>query len=141
MRPEFFHRFSRQTRTILAAGAVAFAGLGGAQAEPMHGIAMYGEPALPADFTHLPQANPGAPKGGRIVFAESGSFDSLNPVIRKGRAPWQLPYMIFETLMGRSYDDPSRFTGYWPRASRPRRTAPGWSSPCARRPAFPTAAR
>ena len=71
---------------------------------------MYGDPALPADFTHLPQTNPEAPKGGRIVFAESGSFDSLNPVIRKGRAPWQLPYMLFETLMGRSYDEP--FTLY-----------------------------
>ena len=71
---------------------------------------MYGDPALPADFTHLPQTNPDAPKGGRIVFAESGSFDSLHSVIRKGRAPWQLPYMLFETLMGRSYDEP--FTLY-----------------------------
>ena len=71
---------------------------------------MYGDPALPADFTHLPQTNPDAPKGGRIVYAESGSFDSLHPVIRKGRAPWQLRYMLFETLMGRSYDEP--FTLY-----------------------------
>ena len=76
----------------------------------MHGIAMYGEPALPADFTHLPQTNPDAPKGGRIVFAESGSYDSLNPVIRKGRPPWQLRFMLFESLMGRSYDEP--FTLY-----------------------------
>ncbi len=72
---------------------------------------MYGAPALPADFTHLPQANPDAPKGGRIVFAESGSFDSLHPVIRKGNAPWQLQYMLFETLMGRSYDEPFSLYG------------------------------
>ncbi len=71
---------------------------------------MYGTPALPADFSHLPQVNPQAPKGGRIVFAESGGYDSLNPVIRKGNAPWQLRYMLFETLMGRSYDEP--FTLY-----------------------------
>jgi len=71
---------------------------------------MYGAPALLSDFTHLPQVNPDAPKGGRIVFAESGSFDSLQPVIRKGRAPWQLRFMLFETLMGRSYDEP--FTLY-----------------------------
>ncbi|WP_288928354.1 extracellular solute-binding protein [uncultured Maritimibacter sp.] len=79
-------------------------------AEPKHGIAMYGEPALPADFKHLPQANPDAPKGGEIVFAESGSFDSLHPVITKGNPPWQLRYMIFESLLGRSYDEP--FTLY-----------------------------
>ena len=79
-------------------------------AEPKHGIAMYGEPALPADFKHLPQANPDAPKGGEIVFAESGSFDSLHPVITKGNPPWQLRYMIFESLLGRSYEEP--FTLY-----------------------------
>ena len=48
---------------------------------------MYGEPALPPDFVSLPYANPEAPKGGRIVFGESGSFDSLNPFIVKGNAP------------------------------------------------------
>ncbi|MAM60516.1 extracellular solute-binding protein [Maritimibacter sp. UBA3975] len=83
---------------------------GAAGAEPMHGIAMYGDPALPPDFTHLPQANPDAPKGGEIVFAESGTFDSLHPVITKGSPPWQLRYMIFESLLGRSYDEP--FTLY-----------------------------
>ena len=82
----------------------------GATAEPGHGIAMYGEPALPPDFVSLPYANPDAPKGGRIVFAESGGFDSLNPLIHKGRAPWMLRYVLFETLMGRSYDEP--FTLY-----------------------------
>jgi len=79
-------------------------------AQPGHGIAMYGDPALPPDFVSLPYANPDAPKGGRITFAESGSFDSLQPVIRKGRAPWQLRFMLFETLLGRSYDEP--FTLY-----------------------------
>ncbi len=100
----FFSKIGRLAfvATLVLAGA--------AQGEPRHGIAMYGEPALPADFTHLPQANPDAPKGGRITFAESGSFDSLQPVIRKGRAPWQLRFMLFESLMGRSYDEP--FTLY-----------------------------
>ncbi len=81
-----------------------------AQAEPMHGIAMYGEPALPADFDHLPQANPDAPKGGRLVSAESGTFDSINPLITKGTPPWQLRHLLFESLLGRSYDEP--FTLY-----------------------------
>ncbi|MDZ4136548.1 MAG: extracellular solute-binding protein, partial [Paracoccaceae bacterium] len=78
--------------------------------EPRHGIAMYGDPALPPDFVSLPQVNPDAPKGGRIVFGESGGFDSLNPFILKGRAPFGLSGLTVETLMGRSYDEP--FTLY-----------------------------
>lgn len=79
-------------------------------AEPRHGIAMYGEPALPPDFVSLPYANPEAPAGGRIVFGESGGFDSLNPFIVKGSAPAGLSLLTVETLMGRSYDEP--FTLY-----------------------------
>ena len=60
----------------------------GALAEGKHGLAMYGEPALPPDFVSLPYANPDAPKGGTVVFGETGSFDSLNPHIRKGRVPY-----------------------------------------------------
>lgn len=71
---------------------------------------MYGEPALPADFSALPYANPLAPKGGRIVTGEVGGFDSLNPFILKGRAPFQLSPLTVETLMARSIDEP--FTLY-----------------------------
>ena len=79
-------------------------------AEPQHGIAMYGEPALPPDFSSLPYANPDAPMGGQIVQGEVGNFDSLNPHILKGRVPWQLRFLAHESLMGRSYDEP--FTLY-----------------------------
>lgn len=96
---------------FFAALAVAVGLSGGAAgAEPRHGIAMYGEPALPPDFVSLPYANPDAPKGGRIVQGEVGSFDSLNPHILKGRVPWQLRFLAHESLMGRSYDEP--FTLY-----------------------------
>ncbi|WP_223162985.1 extracellular solute-binding protein [Roseivivax sediminis] len=71
---------------------------------------MYGEPALPPDFVALPYVNPDAPKGGRIVVGEVGSFDSLNPHILKGVVPWQLRFLGYESLMGRSYDEP--FTLY-----------------------------
>ncbi len=81
-----------------------------ASAQPMHGIAMYGDPALPPDFEHLPHVNPDAPSGGRIVQGEVGSFDSLNPHILRGRTPWQLQYLVYESLMGRSWDEP--FTLY-----------------------------
>jgi peptide/nickel transport system substrate-binding protein len=87
---------------ILAAGA--------AQAESSHGIAMYGDPALPPDFVSLPYANADAPKGGTIALGEGGSFDSLNPFILKGSVPWQLRFLGYESLMGRSWDEP--FTLY-----------------------------
>lgn len=81
-----------------------------AAAEPQHGIAMYGEPALPPDFVSLPYVNPDAPKGGKLVLGESGGFDSLNPFIVKGQSPGQLSALTVETLMGRSLDEP--FTLY-----------------------------
>lgn len=71
---------------------------------------MYGDPALPPDFVSLPYANPDAPKGGRIVFGNTGGFDSLNPFIQKGTAPWQQRFWSYESLMGRSWDEP--FTLY-----------------------------
>jgi peptide/nickel transport system substrate-binding protein len=74
-------------------------------AEPKHGIAMYGDPALPQDFVSLPYANPDAPKGGKITLGEIGRFDSLNPLIQKGNAPWQLRFLGYETLMGRNWGE------------------------------------
>ncbi len=96
-------------RLALAAALLAAAGSG--HAAPRHGIAMYGAPALPPDFVSLPYANPDAPKGGRIVQGEVGSFDSLNPHILKGRVPWQLRFLAHESLMGRSYDEPFSLYG------------------------------
>jgi len=79
-------------------------------AEPRYAISMYGDPALPPDFVSLPYANPNAPQGGSVTLGEVGGFDSLNPHILKGRAPWQLRFWANETLMGRSWDEP--FTLY-----------------------------
>ena len=78
--------------------------------EPSYGIAMYGDPALPPDFVSLPYANPDAPKGGTVTTGNVGGFDSLNPFILKGSPPWQLRYIGYESLMGRSWDEP--FTIY-----------------------------
>lgn len=100
---------ARAITRITAAWVILFQGF--ASAEPSHGIAMYGTPALPPDFTHLPYANPDAPTGGRIVAGEVGSFDSLNPHILKGRVPWQLRFLAYESLMGRSYDEPFSLYG------------------------------
>lgn len=79
-------------------------------AEARHGIAMYGDPALPSDFTSLPQVNPDAPKGGTIVMGESGGFDNLNPFVTMGRPAAGITPLVVESLMGRNYDEP--FTLY-----------------------------
>ncbi|MFY0310814.1 extracellular solute-binding protein [Leisingera sp. D0M16] len=71
---------------------------------------MYGDPALPPDFVSLPYANPDAPKGGKVVFGNTGGFDSLNPFTLKGTSPWQLRFWSYESLMGRSWNEP--FTLY-----------------------------
>ena len=72
---------------------------------------MYGDPALPPDFVSLPYANPDAPQGGAIVLGNTGGFDSLNPFVRKGTSPWQLPFFTHESLMGRSWDEPFALYG------------------------------
>ncbi len=103
------HIFFAYLRRMMA--GVLFAALAlPALAGPQHAIAMYGDPALPPDFVSLPYVNPDAPKGGRMVFAEPGGFDSLNPHILKGNAPYILGAQVFESLMGRSWDEP--FTLY-----------------------------
>ena len=79
-------------------------------AEPSHALAMYGEPALPQTLESLPYADPQAPKGGTIRFAEPGGFDSLKPWVLKGNAAWGVGVHVAEPLMLRSIDEP--FTLY-----------------------------
>src|SRR6056297_262830 len=105
MRTIFFAR-----RLFAAAATSLLVVAGPVLAEPQHGIAMYGAPALPPDFVSLPYANPDALKGGRIVTGNVGSFDSLNPFTLRGSPPWQLRFLTHESLMGRSWDEP--FTLY-----------------------------
>src|ERR1700677_1335040 len=72
---------------------------------PTHAIAMHGEPALPPDFSHLPYADPDAPKGGRLNLAYLGAFDRLNPYNIKAFSTAQgLNGNVYQTLMARSAD-------------------------------------
>lgn len=78
-----------------------------ARAEDMlHAIGMHAAPQLPADFPHLPYANPKAPKGGRITLGALGSFDSLNPYIIRGVTPPHMRELVFESLLARNHDEP-----------------------------------
>ncbi|WP_454849412.1 extracellular solute-binding protein [Rhizobium binxianense] len=88
-----------------------------AMAQPLHGIAMHGKPALPPDYKHFSYVNPDVKKGGRITYGVVGTFDSLNPFILKSmrttaRGMWDPEYgnLVYEPLMQRSRDEP--FTLY-----------------------------
>jgi peptide/nickel transport system substrate-binding protein len=103
-------RVAARTGFALACSIFLAAGASRVSAAESYAIAMHGNPALPADFTHMPYANPDAPKGGRLVWGLSGTFDSLNPLIVKGLALQQIRGFVVESLMARGYDEP--FTLY-----------------------------
>ncbi|AJY48282.1 extracellular solute-binding protein [Martelella endophytica] len=99
--------------TLFAAAALA----GAASAEPLYGIAMHGDPALPPDYSHFSYVNPDVKKGGEITYGVVGSFDALNPFVLKGmrssaRGTWEeeIGHLVYEPLMQRSRDEP--FTLY-----------------------------
>ncbi|MFB9950856.1 extracellular solute-binding protein [Rhizobium puerariae] len=88
-----------------------------ALAQPLHGIAMHGSPALPPDYRHFTYVNPDVKKGGKVTYGVVGTFDNLNPFILKSmrttaRGMWDPAFgnMMYESLMIRSSDEP--FTLY-----------------------------
>jgi peptide/nickel transport system substrate-binding protein len=100
-------RFGRRALPIMA---LAFAlpmatSAGPALSTESYAVAMHGVPALPGDFTHMPYANPDAPKGGRLVWGLLGTFDSLNPLIVRGLAVQQIRGFVVESLMARGNDE------------------------------------
>ena len=117
-----------QSRSLVCfTGSILLAVLAGivanraSHAEPRHAIAMHGEPALPANFSHFRYVNPDAPKGGRLIQGVLGTFESINPFIARGlvaqgmRAPLVsnvnvISGQVVESLMARGYDEP--FTLY-----------------------------
>ena len=105
-----FHNFETVGSAVVALSIVLCLWMTDSHAEPVHGLAMHGEPALRDDFAHFPYADPNAVQGGRITYGERGAFDSFNPYIRKGRSVWGVRAHVVESLMERSWDEP--FTVY-----------------------------
>lgn len=83
---------------------------GGSTDQHQHAIAMHGAPKFPAGFTHYPYVNPDAPKGGSLTLSTTGSFDSVNPLIVKGKSAEGVRAFAIESLLSRSLDEP--FTLY-----------------------------
>ncbi|MEL6202543.1 MAG: extracellular solute-binding protein [Pseudomonadota bacterium] len=105
-------------KRLIAAGLISvFAVTTSGHAEPVHGIAMHGEPALAPDYESFSYADPNAPQGGSISYGVVGTFDSLNPFVLKSmrttaRGIWdpQFGNLVYESLLQRSRDEP--FTMY-----------------------------
>ncbi len=113
-------RFPRHSVLALALSTAVcgLAGAAAAQEEPSEGTGEGGETIITArgfsdlgdmkygpDFDHLDYVNPDAPKGGEMSVWARGTFDSMNPYSRRGRAHSfaSLPY---ERLMTSTADDP-----------------------------------
>lgn len=87
-------------------------------AEPRHGLSIFGDLLYDADFAHFSYVNPDAPKGGTFsqigpnwIFNQSPlTFDSLNSYILKGNGAMGAE-MTFDTLMTRSGDEPDAVYG------------------------------
>lgn len=67
-------------------------------------MAEFGEPLLKGGFEHWPYVNPDAPKGGKIVLGDFGSFDTFNAIIVKGEFPSSIG-LIYDSLMVGSSDE------------------------------------
>jgi len=76
-----------------------------------HALSLLAEPGLPSDFPHWPWANPAAPKGGEVVMARLGSFDSFNPYILRG-TPDPGIGLIYDTLMAGNPDEATAEYGH-----------------------------
>jgi len=116
MRASTIRRTAKPLRRLslgIAAGCALLTAIASSAnaAEPTHGIAVHGAPALPEGFDHFPYANPDAPRGGRLRIGLAGAFDSLNPFnLKSGSAAQGLAGNVFQSLMARSQDEP--FTLY-----------------------------
>ncbi|WP_170754464.1 extracellular solute-binding protein [Ruegeria lacuscaerulensis] len=75
-----------------------------------HGYSYFGNLDYPADYPHLGYVNPEAPKGGELSLAGSGTFDSLNPYSRKGRAG-ALTTLQYDSLIDSTSDSVGQYYG------------------------------
>ncbi|MEM1073488.1 MAG: extracellular solute-binding protein [Pseudomonadota bacterium] len=64
-----------------------------------HGYSFYGDLSYAEDYSHFSYVDPDAPKGGEIALGVVGTFDSMHPYTRKGRAG-ALSTIMYESLLG-----------------------------------------
>ena len=71
----------------------------------MTALSMQGAPRYPADFTHFDYVDPDAPKGGALIEARIGSFDTVNRWIIGGTPDIRLS-LTYDQLMARAENEP-----------------------------------
>lgn len=107
-----------QTRLVIM-GALLALGIGGAASMlraqddtiiTSHGYSWYGNLAYDADMSNLPYVNLDAPKGGEFSIGQSGTFDSLNPYSRKGRAGG-ISSILYDQLIDYNADTDGEYYG------------------------------
>ena len=78
----------------------------GEQVIRSHGIGIFDDLRLPADFQHLAYVNPDAPKGGEMAqsIPNSTGFDNYNPFTFRGRAA-ALSSIMFESILTGTADE------------------------------------
>ncbi|MGH6855329.1 MAG: extracellular solute-binding protein, partial [Aestuariivirga sp.] len=69
-----------------------------------HALTLFSDIKYGPEFPHFDYVNPQAPKGGRVRFGVTGSFDNLNPYSFKGETA---PAATNETLLTSALDEPS----------------------------------
>lgn len=107
-----WRRLSVMALAVVGIGLVEPAGNASRAAEPRHGLAIVGAPALPENFDHLPYADPDAPKGGKLRLGMLGAFEGLNRFnVNYVRSPLFLLGAVYETLMTRSEDEQKTYYG------------------------------
>jgi len=90
-----------------------------------HGLSVFGDLALPPDFSQFPYVNVDAPKGGEIALQVSTiagnqnftTFNTLNTYILKGDGAAGMG-LIFDSLMSGTGDEPDSLYGLVARAIR-----------------------
>lgn len=80
------------------------------EAAERHGFSPLGDLAYPPGFTHFAYLVPGAPKGGHIRLARTGTFDSTNGLRYPGTTPAELS-LIYDRLMVPAADEPASYYG------------------------------
>ena len=73
--------------------------------QPRTAISMQGEPRYPPDFKHVDYVDPDAPKGGALIEARIGSFDSVNRWIILGDTNDRV-VLTYDRLMERAENEP-----------------------------------
>ncbi len=98
--------FRRPVAVLAAIAAIAAAPAIGEEIITAHGYSTFGDLKYAPDFDHLDYVNPDAPKGGEISIFALGTFDSMNPYARQGRAGG-LSTIMSESLLEGTADEVS----------------------------------